>query len=254
MNTFTKIIEKRRRKEEIHDDFVQSLLCERGDEDGAMLTDKQICDNILTLIIAGQDTTAIAMAWMVKYLDDNQNIQQTLRVEAHTIRASTLSLEDLNKMAYACKVVKEALQMATIVPWFPREALVDCLIGGFQIRKGWIVNIDARAIHHDPSIYKEPMEFNLLRFQVSYPPPRLFLNSPLCLSLLLRLLLIFLVFGAGLRTWLGMNLAKAMMLVFLHRLVTTYRWEVIDSDSSLVRWSHFPKLKSERPIRVTTLK
>ncbi|KMZ67175.1 hypothetical protein ZOSMA_275G00080 [Zostera marina] len=63
----------------------------------------------------------------------------------------------------------------------------------------------------------------------------------------------FLAFGTGGRTCLGMNLAKAMMMVFLHRLVTPYKWEVKNHDVSLEKHSLFPRLRSGCPIKVTPI-
>lgn len=234
MDALAKKIALRRTGLECHDDFLQSLLVVDDP-----LADSYILDNILTLIIAGQITTASAIAWMVKYLDENPGVQDELR-DLHSkialkFQSSFIGLEALNEMSYASKIVKESLRMATIVSWFPRVALKDCKIEGFDVKKGWIVNIDARATHFDPSLYEEPSKFSPSRFDEDLKP-----NS-------------FLAFGIGGRTCLGMNLAKAMMIIFLHRLVTTYRWNVTDPDPSLEKWALFPRLRSGCPIRVTPI-
>lgn len=62
------------------DDFLQRLLREEAAAVGHGLTDEEIKDNILTMIIAGQDTTATAMTWMVKFLDENPEVLHTLTV------------------------------------------------------------------------------------------------------------------------------------------------------------------------------
>ncbi|KAJ3694320.1 hypothetical protein LUZ60_009800 [Juncus effusus] len=221
-------------------DFLQHLILkdDSAKREEELMTDEQISDNILTLIIAGQITSASAITWMVKYLDENKEIQENLRAKHMEMKLypdSPLRLETMNEMHFASKIVKETLRMATIVSWFPREALKDCQIGGFQIKKRWIVNLDARSIHYDANIYDNPMQFNPFRFD----------EDPKAYS--------FLAFGAGARTCLGMNLAKVMMLVFLHRLVTTYRWSVTDKDSSLEKWAMFPRLRNGCPISVTSL-
>nr|WCA73306.1 abscisic acid 8'-hydroxylase 3 [Lilium davidii] len=234
MDTLKKKIALRRAGLECSKDLLQSLLM----SDDSLL-EIEILDNILTLILAGQITTSSAIAWMVKYLDENPEVQERARVvqleTALKIPMSTLELGYLNEMPYVSKVVKETLRMATIVSWFPRVALKDCEVEGFEIRKGWIVNVDARSIHYDPTIYKDPGKFDPSRFDEEHKPYG------------------YLAFGTGGTTCLGMNLAKAMMMVFLHRLVTTYRWEVIDPDSSLEKWAMFPRLRSGCPIRVTAL-
>ncbi|OVA08750.1 Cytochrome P450 [Macleaya cordata] len=260
MKKLKKVIDQRRRRhiaeeeeeEEEHSvpqDLLQTLLDgSPSDNDPHMLTitDTQIQDNILTLIIAGQVTTASAMTWMVKYLDENQELQDTLRDQQtklaqnkapHPGSSAPLTLEDLNEMSHASKVVKETLRMASIVPWLPRVALKDCEIEGFKIEKGWIVNIDARSIHLDPTVYHDPSRFHPSRFYDDQSMPYSFL-----------------AFGTGGRTCLGINLAKAMLIVFLHRLITTYRWKVIDSDTNLEKRALFSRLRSGCPIRVTPVK
>ncbi|KAM0859819.1 hypothetical protein ACQ4PT_046946 [Festuca glaucescens] len=223
-----------------HDDFLQTLLLKsHTDSPEEQLTDEQILDNILTLIIAGQVTTATAITWMVKYLGDNIDLQEELRSVqldlASKHHGSPLTLQHLNTMDYAYKTVKESLRMSTIVSWFPRVALKDCQVAGFHIKKDWIVNVDARSIHYDPTIYHNPMVFDPSRFNDDMKPYS------------------FLVFGAGGRTCLGMNLAKIMMLMFLHRLVTNFRWEMADHDTSLERWAMFPRLKNGCPILLTPI-
>lgn len=228
-------------------DFLQSLLLrsqqqQSENDDEALLTDEQILDNILTLIIAGQVTTATAITWMVKYLADSRDFQETLRsvqleLAPKQHQDCPLTLQHLSSMELAYKTVKESLRMASIVSWFPRVALEDCEVAGFQINKGWIVNIDARSLHYDPTIYDNPTTFDPSRFNGED------VKQPYS----------FLVFGAGGRTCLGMNLAKIMMLIFLHRLVTTFRWEMADDDTSLEKWAMFPRLRNGCPIHLTPI-
>ncbi|KAI3968916.1 hypothetical protein MKW92_043408 [Papaver armeniacum] len=252
MDEIKKIIKDRRTKiaaketQHCYQDLLQSLIGGSLSDDAnnhtqvMNMSDAQIQDNILTMIIAGQVTTASAMTWMVKYLDENQGFQDALRDEQLKLAppgSSALTLENLNEMSLASKVVKETLRMASIVPWLPRVALKDTQVEGFAIKKGWMVNIDAKSIHLDSTVYNDATRFNPARFDEHH------LLMPYS----------FLAFGTGGRTCLGMNLAKSMMIVFLHRLITTYRWEVIDSDPNLEKQAMFSRLKSGCPIRVTSI-
>ncbi|CAN6902834.1 unnamed protein product [Brassica oleracea] len=249
MEVLEKIIRDRRNETNSHnnnnhEDFLQQLLA--VDSDGSAsssdhytkLTDAEIKDNILTMIIAGQDTTASALTWMVKYLGENQKVLNILIEEQTQVAKQAsdkpfLELDYLTEMTYASKMVKESLRMASVVPWFPRLVLQDCEREGYKINKGWNINIDARSIHLDPNVYSEPHKFNPSRFDEEAKA-----NS-------------FLPFGMGGRTCLGLNMAKAMMVVFLHRFITTYRWEVVDGDPSIEKWTLFARLKSGYPIRVS---
>ncbi|XP_040380137.1 cytochrome P450 85A1-like [Oryza brachyantha] len=224
----------------------------------ALTTEEQILDNILTLIIAGQVTTATAITWMLKYLSDNRHIQDKLRAEAVGVelknnQAGLVTMQDLNGMEYAYKAVKESLRMATIVSWFPRLALDDCHLAGFQIRKDWIVNIDARSLHYDPAVFDNPTVFDPSRFNEEGSDDETVKKKKKKKGPSAAQQRRLLVFGAGSRTCLGMNLAKIMMLVFLYRLLTNFRWEMADDDTSLEKWAMFPRLKNGCPIRLTPI-
>ncbi|CAH1413597.1 unnamed protein product [Lactuca virosa] len=241
MKLFEELITSRRSSKEPHEDFLQSMLERDSFPDDEKLDDSEIMDNMLTLIIAGQTTTAAAMMWSVKFLDENKEVQNMLREEQLIIlrnkpNGALLSHADLNKMSYSSKVVKETLRMSNVLLWFPRVALDDCKIQDLEIKKGWHVNIDATHIHYDPDLYKDPLRFNPSRFD-EIPKPYSYIP-----------------FGSGPRTCLGINMAKVTMLVFLHRLTSGYKWTVDDQDLSLEKKSHIPRLKSGVPITLTSLK
>ncbi|CAK9141289.1 unnamed protein product [Ilex paraguariensis] len=241
MQTFGGMIACRRSGKESPEDFLQSMLQRDSYPDNEKLDDWEIMDNLLTLIIAGQTTTAAAMMWSVKFLDENRAVQDRLREEQLSIArnkpdGALLTLQDLNRMAFGSKVVKETLRMSNVLLWFPRVALDDCTIEGYEIKKGWHVNIDATCIHNDPALYKDPLQFNPSRFD-EMPKPYSYIP-----------------FGSGPRTCLGNNMAKVTMLVFLHRLTGGYKWTVDDLDPSLERKAHIPRLRSGCPITLTALK
>ncbi|XP_055804498.1 3beta,22alpha-dihydroxysteroid 3-dehydrogenase-like [Solanum dulcamara] len=240
METFKAMITARRNGKQYYEDFLQSMLEKDSCPANQKLDDEEIVDNLLTLIIAGQTTTAAAMMWSVKFLDEHGEAQHNLREEQLSILRSKpngalLTMDDLNSMSYASKVVKETLRMSNVLLWFPRVALSDCSIEGFEIKKGWHANIDATCIHYDPTLYKDPMQFNPSRFDEIQKPYS------------------YIPFGSGPRTCLGINMAKVTMLVFLHRLTTGYKWTVDDLDRSLERKAHIPRLRSGCPITLTAL-
>lgn len=80
------IIDQRRSGESLKQDFLQSLVkkhskdAPEGDDDDDKLTDKQLKDNILTLLVAGHDTTTAALTWLLKFLQENPGVLERLRV------------------------------------------------------------------------------------------------------------------------------------------------------------------------------
>ncbi|KAL5714968.1 hypothetical protein ACHQM5_016860 [Ranunculus cassubicifolius] len=206
-------------------DFLQSLIRKQdkeqlGKEDEDKLTDTQLKDNILTLLVAGHDTTSAALTWLIKFLEENPTVLEHLREEHIAIQesrtnGSSLTWAEVNNMPYTNKVVNETLRRATILPWFSRKAAQDFEIDGYKIKKGWSVNLDVVSIHHDPEVFEDPEKFNPLRFNEPLKP------------------FSFLGFGSGQRMCPGNNLAKLEILIFIHHLVCRYTWVATEKDESV---------------------
>ncbi|KAM3279854.1 hypothetical protein ACQJBY_046931 [Aegilops geniculata] len=242
----------RRRAGEVCEDFLQTLLMKhaRGQQGGGAapdpaeeekLTDAQLKDNILTLLVAGHDTTTAGLTWLVKFLGENPDVLARLREEHMAIRAAhdgddtqQLWWSDLSSMPYTTKVMNETLRRATILPWYSRKAAQDFSIDGFQVAKGASVNLDVVSIHHDAAVFADPERFDPDRFDGSLKPYS------------------FLGFGSGPRMCPGMSLAKLEICVFAHHLVCTYDWKALEDDASvqptLVRMP-----KNKYPILATAL-
>ncbi|KAL1533491.1 abscisic acid 8'-hydroxylase 3-like [Salvia divinorum] len=222
-------IAQRRKGEGFQQDFLQSLLkkhskdnseADDNNDDDNKLTDKQLKDNILTLLVAGHDTTTAALTWLIKFLAENPAVLECLREEHQQIESSredgsSLTWSEVNNMPYTAKVISETLRRATILPWYSRKAAQDFDIDGYKIEKGWSVNLDVVSIHHDPEIFPEPEKFNPSRFDEPLRPYS------------------FLGFGNGPRMCPGINLAKLEICVFIHHLVCRYGWKPLDRDDSV---------------------
>ncbi|XP_055835662.1 abscisic acid 8'-hydroxylase 3-like [Solanum dulcamara] len=238
------IIDQRRSGESLKQDFLQSLVKKQGKDapvgdDEDKLTDKQLKDNILTLLVAGHDTTTAALTWLLKFLQENPDVLEQLREEHREIQArkqGTLELtwSEVNNMPYTAKVISETLRMATILPWFSRKAAQDFEIEGCKIKKGWSLNLDVVSIHRDPKVFPNPEKFDPSRFDDPLKP------------------FSFLGFGSGPRMCPGINLAKLEISVFLHHLVCRYKWTPLDTDNS-VQPTLVRMLKNKYPVMVETL-
>ncbi|PQM40308.1 abscisic acid 8-hydroxylase 3 [Prunus yedoensis var. nudiflora] len=164
------IISKRRSGGGFQQDFLESLIMKHskaaGDEDDKdKLTDKQLKDNILTLLVAGHDTTTAALTWVIKFLGENPSVLEQLRDEHRQIQSNretgaNLTWDEVNNMPYTAKVINETLRRATILPWNSRKAAQNFEIDGYKIEKGWSVNLDVVSIHHDPEVFPNPQEFD----------------------------------------------------------------------------------------------
>ncbi|KAL4651036.1 hypothetical protein ACB092_01G129500 [Castanea dentata] len=203
-----------------------------GGDDENKLTDTQLKDNILTLLVAGHDTTTAALTWIMKFL--GENTEEHRQIQANRKDGEYLTWSELNKMPYTTKVISETLRRATILPWFSRKAAQDFEIDGYKIKKGWSVNLDVVSIHHDPEVFPDPEKFDPSRFDEPLKP------------------FSFLGFGSGPRMCPGINLAKLEISIFIHYLVCRYKWRALEKDDSgqpiLVRMP-----KNKYPIVVESL-
>ncbi|CAD6207529.1 unnamed protein product [Miscanthus lutarioriparius] len=233
------IARRRRDGGEAPSDFLQMLLRKHAGDEADKLTDAQLKDNILTLLVAGHDTTTAGLTWLVKFLGENPDVLEKLREEHLEIKerlngSSRLRWSDVNNMPYTNKVMNETLRRATILPWFSRKAAQDFSIDGYGIKKGTSVNLDVVSIHHDPSVFVDPERFNPNRFDETLKPYS------------------FLGFGSGPRMCPGMSLAKLEICVFVHHLVCRYSWKPLEDDDTvqptLVRMP-----KNKYPIVATAL-
>ncbi|TYH82866.1 hypothetical protein ES332_D02G091100v1 [Gossypium tomentosum] len=237
------IIAKRRNGEVIQQDFLESLIIKHSkgtntiDNEDNKLTDQQMKDNILTLLVAGHDTTTAALTWLVKFLGENPAVLEQLREEHLQVQANrkdgtNLTWSEVNNMPYTNKVISETLRRATILPWYSRKAAQDFEIDG--ILKGWSINLDVVSIHHDPETFPDPEKFDPSRFDA---PLKTFS---------------YLGFGSGPRMCPGMNLAKLEICIFIHHLVCKYKWRALEKDDfvqpTLVRMP-----KNKYPIMVEPL-
>ncbi|XP_073020232.1 abscisic acid 8'-hydroxylase 3-like isoform X1 [Primulina eburnea] len=238
------IIAQRRTGNAFQQDFLGTLLRKHHKdgleiEDDNKLTDKQLKDNILTLLVAGHDTTSAGLTWVIKFLEQNPAVLDSLREEHQNIKNnrdgdSSLTWSEVNKMPYTLKVINETLRRATILPWFSRKAAQDFDIDGYKIEKGWSVNLDVVSIHHDPEIFPDPEKFDPSRFDDPMKPYS------------------FLGFGNGPRMCPGINLAKLEICVFIHHLMCRYRWKPLE-ESDWVQPTLVRMPKNKYPIMVESV-
>ncbi|GLJ38231.1 hypothetical protein SUGI_0778290 [Cryptomeria japonica] len=223
MASLDTIIDRRRKGDEMKDDFIQSMVSRDGLPPDERLSDMEIKDNCLILLLAGHATSGAALTWAMKYLEDHPKAKEALMEEYKKIEerkdksssSTNLTWDDISDMPYTLKVIFETLRMSAPAPWISREAIQDTSLQGFFIKKNWNVSIDANALHYDPNLFENPTKFNPSRFDET-PKPYSFVG-----------------FGGGLRTCLGVNLAKLEMTIFLYHLCTKYRWKSVSNETAL---------------------
>uniref|UniRef100_M4EIY6 Cytochrome P450 n=1 Tax=Brassica campestris TaxID=3711 RepID=M4EIY6_BRACM len=190
----TVVVMKRRTEEEEGGERKKDMLAALLAADEGF-SDEEIVDFLVAILVAGYETTSTIMTLAVKFVTE-----------------TPLALAQL-------KVVNETLRIANIIGGVFRRAMTDVEIKGYKIPKGWKVFSSFRAVHLDPNHFKDARTFNPWRWQsnsVTRSPSNVF--AP---------------FGGGPRICPGYELARVALSVFLHRLVTGFRFTYLHMQDSI---------------------
>lgn len=143
-----------------------AMLLEARDDDGQGMTDQQIRDELVTLFLAGHETTANSLNWTFILLAQHPHALTRLLEEIDTVLGGRLpTLADLRALPYLDQVVKESMRVYPAVPAIGRAAAQDVEIGGYQIPRGSTVNLFLWVTHRDPRWWGEDAaEFKPERF------------------------------------------------------------------------------------------
>jgi len=160
-----KIIRLRREENEDRGDLLSMLLRAR-DGNGNPMSESELRDEVLTLIIAGHDTTALALSWSLYLLAQNPAIESALRKELQTELGGRLpSTKDLPRLRYAEMVIKESLRLYPTAWGISRVALNDFNAGGYTIPAGASIVMSQWVMQRDPRYYESPLEFKPQRWE-----------------------------------------------------------------------------------------
>jgi cytochrome P450 len=203
-------IERRRAADPSGDDVLSVLLAAR-DEAGEPLANAVLRDQLVTLLVAGHETTATALAWAVERIARHPELQERLAAEA---------LDGHHELIDA--TVKEVLRIRPVLALFVREVVSPVEIAGFHHEPGALLAGCTLGLHRRPDLYAEPHEFRPERF-LGDTRPGTYEWMP---------------FGGGVRRCLGASFALLEMRVVLAALLAERRLEPVgDRDEQVQRRS-----------------
>jgi cytochrome P450 len=141
------------------EDLLGTLLKARY-EDGSPMPDQQIRDEVMTLLLAGHETTAVSLSWIWLLLSQHPEVEQKLHTElAEVLNGRSPRLNDLASLPYTERVVKEAMRLYPPVWATVRSTVKPCEIGGYTIPAKSPVLMSQWVMHRDPRFYDRPTEF-----------------------------------------------------------------------------------------------
>jgi len=188
------IIHRRRADGNSHDDLLETLLSARDESSGQRMTDRQIRDEVMTLMLAGHETTANLLTWTCYLLTRHPSVVKKLRTELRTVLGGhEPTADDLSELQYTKQVLQESMRLYPPVWIISRQAKNEDTIAGYPIPAGSTVTMCTYTIHRHPEFWEHPDAFRPERFD----PGRSEHQSPEA----------YFPFGAGPRFCIGNNLA-----------------------------------------------
>jgi len=146
-------------RKEPGNDLLSRLVAAR-DEDGKQMSASQLRDEMMTLYLAGHETTALTLSWSWYLISQHPEVEEKLVAEWNRVLAGrTPTAEDLTKLPYTDAVLTEAMRVYPPVYLIGREATQDLELGGYRVKKGYIVFMSQWVNHRDPRYFPNPEKF-----------------------------------------------------------------------------------------------
>lgn len=213
-NVIYEIIDERRKSGESKSDLLSMLLDARDEETGEAMDNRQLRDEIMTIFVAGNETTANAMAWTLYLLSQNPEAEENMirEIDEKLDAGIALDFENVMKFQYVRQVIEESMRLFPPAWTVGRRANEDDEIGGYRIIKDTNVLIPIWYFHHSEKYWDEPMKFKPERFA---PEKRNSIDR-----------FVYFPFGGGPRLCIGNNFALLEMQIILIQLYRNFQFHL----------------------------
>jgi cytochrome P450 len=202
------VIADHRRRDDLKDrDDVLSMLLLARHDDGTPMDDQELRDELMTLLVAGHETTATALSWALERLTRHPEALDRLTEE---VRAG-------ESEEYVDAVIRETLRLRPVLPFVGRKLTQPQTIAGWDLPRGTRVAPSIHLVHRRPELYPEPAAFKPERWLGTRPNPYHFLP-----------------FGGGVRRCLGASFAETEMRAVLSTIVSNVRLRPAKPESERV--------------------
>jgi cytochrome P450 len=154
-----RIIAERHASGKDEGDLLSMLLAAR-DDDGSQMTDQQLRDEVMTLFLAGHETTALTLTWTWYLLGKHPEVEKKFHDELDEVlggRPATMA--DLPRLKFTEQIAKECMRLYPPAYGLGREAIDDCEIGGYQVPAGTQVFMFQWVTQRDPRFFNRPADF-----------------------------------------------------------------------------------------------
>ena len=226
-------VARRRRDGVRHDDIVSALIDARDRQTGEPMSDRQLLDEILTLIVAGHETTASSLNWFWTLLAQADDFRRQLHVELDATARATPTYEDLDAFACVQRGVAETLRMYPPGWLLTRRSIEASRIDAFNLPAGTDVLVSPYIVQRHPAFWTHPDVFDPDRFASAAPPPHRFAYLP---------------FGLGPRACIGEHLA--MIEMHTHVAMLARRFDLTLVEGQTIEIEPQVNLRTRHPVRM----
>jgi cytochrome P450 len=160
-----RVVEERRRNQVDNGDLVSLLLWARDEQTGESMSDRQIRDELKTMLQAGNDTVADVICWTWYLLAKHPEVRERVELEVDAaLKGRSPGFEDLPALEYTRRVIMEVMRLYPPGWVFARSAVKDDVIGGYRIPAEALVIISPYVMHRLPGLWEDPEKFDPYRF------------------------------------------------------------------------------------------
>ena len=214
MGAVDHVISQRRSSPSGSADLLSMLLSARDEETGEAMTDNQLRVEVMTFLLAGQETTSLALTWTWYLLSQHPEARHRLEEEIDSVLdGRPPEYTDLVHLPYTRRVIDEAMRLYPPAWGFSRQALSDDQLGGFHLPRGWLVFVLPYVLHRLPAFWENPDAFDPDRFS-----PERSADRPK---------FVYLPFGAGPRQCIGNQFALIEAQLTVATLAQVYRLRLV---------------------------
>jgi len=141
------------------------LLAARDEETGEGMNDQQVRDEVMTLLLAGHETTSATLTWIWYLLSQHPEVEQRLHDEVdRVLGGQPPTVDRLDDLPYTRQVIQEAMRLYPPAFFVIRHAIADDEIGGYPVPANSLVLLMSHAVHRHPAFWEEPERFDPERF------------------------------------------------------------------------------------------
>jgi cytochrome P450 len=160
-----RIIADRRQTRRDEPDLLSMFLSARDDETGTGMTDQQLRDEVMTMLLAGHETTSLALSWTYYLLSQHRDVEQGITDEVERVIGDRRpAFTDVDQLISTRRALEESLRLYPPAWGFSRLALGDDEISGYRVPEGSIVFVIPFVVHRRPKLWPDPERFDPDRF------------------------------------------------------------------------------------------